>query len=204
MTLKRALDQKDQAIRYRDRIIGLLGVLLALQVYAYTQLPEIWKVYIPPDLSRPNIVSPDEIPPAYVYAFAKLILERLNYCPKDCDSDYPSNLEHLRHYVTPACFEDLRLHHQRHRSLYRHRVRKLLPLGEEVFDTDTVQRLDRSVYAVEVDYAVEEFVAGVNTRASRTRYPMRIVHTPMPVTLNEYQLSFDCYTGTGPQPLEAT
>jgi len=191
-----------QDIRYRNRIIALLGGLLILMGLAYWRLPTLWKVYIPPDLSRPQTVAPGQIPPSYVYAFSKIMMESLNFCPEDCARDYPKNLETLRSYLTPACFEDLAMHHQRNTSLYQHRTRQLLPVGEEIFDPEKVTRLDKDVWEVRVEYLLEEHVVGVETRRRRYYYPLRIVHRRLPVNLNPYQLAFDCYIGQGPRPVE--
>lgn len=194
----------NQGIRYRNRIIGLLLGLLLIHGLAYWRIPDTLMVYVPPDLTRPQTVAVSEIPSSYVYAFAKIVMESLNYCPEDCAEDYGNNLEELRHYLTPSCFQELSMHREGHASLYRHRSRKLLPLGEELFDPAKVTRLDRNAWAVTVEYLLEEHVVGVETRRNRYRYPLRIVHLGLPVHLNAYQLAFDCYTGPGPHPVETS
>ncbi|MCB1810680.1 MAG: DUF2895 family protein [Candidatus Competibacteraceae bacterium] len=194
--------QLEQDIRYRNRIIILLGGLLILLALAYWRLPTLWKVYIPPDLSRPQTVAPGQIPPSYVYAFAKIVMETLNFCPEDCAKDYAANLETLRAYLTPSCFQELAMHRERNVSLYQHRTRKLLPVGEEIFDPQKVTRLDKNVWEVRVEYLLEEHVVGVETRRNRYYYPLRIVHLSLPVELNAYQLAFDCYLGAGPRPVD--
>ncbi len=192
-----------QGQRYRNRIIALLLALLLLHGVAYWRIPTTLHVYVPPDLTRPQTLAVGEIPPSYVYAFAKIILETLNYCPKDCGVDYVNNLDSLRHYLTPSCFQDLSLHRERHHSLYQHRSRRLLPLGDELFNPDRITRLDRNAWTVTVDYLLEEHVVGVETRRNRYRYPLRVVHYNLPVHLNAYQLAFDCYTGAGPHPVDS-
>ncbi len=129
------------------------------------------------------------------------MMEQLNYCPENCAKDYTVNLNNLRNYLTPSCYQDLAMHRKRNASLYQHRTRKLLPLGDEIFDPDKVIRLDKDVWEVRVDYLLEEHVAGVETRRNRYHYPLRIVHLSLPVQLNAYQLAFDCYIGRGPQPV---
>ena len=194
--------QLEQDIRYRNRIIILLGGLLILLALAYWRLPTLWKVYIPPDLSRPQTVAPGQIPPSYVYAFAKIVMETLNFCPEDCAKDYPANLDTLRNYLTPSCFQDLAMHRERNVSLYQHRTRKLLPVGEEIFNPEKVTQLDKDVWDVRVEYLLEEHVVGVETRRNRYYYPLRIVHLSLPVELNAYQLAFDCFIGAGPRPVD--
>ncbi|MCC8999000.1 MAG: TIGR03746 family integrating conjugative element protein, partial [Candidatus Contendobacter sp.] len=58
--------QLQQELRFRNRIIGLLGGLLLLLGVALWRLPTQLSVYVPPDLSRPQLVKPGEIPPSYV------------------------------------------------------------------------------------------------------------------------------------------
>ena len=192
-----------QELRFRNRIIGLLGALLGVFGAAYWRLPTLLSVYVPPDLSRPQTVAPGEIPPSYVYAFGKLILEALNYCPEDCARDYRANIEALRHYLTTPCLHDLHLHREKNASLYEFRTRRLLPVGEEIYAADKVRRLDQKVWEVNLDYLLEEHVKGVETRRNRYYYPLRIVHYRVPIEQNAYQLAFDCYVPPGPRPAEA-
>ena len=189
-----------QELRFRNRIILLLGVLLGVFGAAYWRLPTLLSVYVPPDLSRPQTVAPGEIPASYVYAFSKIVLEALNYCPEDCARDYGANLEALRHYLTPTCLADLQMHRERNGSLYEFRTRRLLPMGEEIYAAGKVRRLDQKVWEVTLEYVLEEHVKGVETRRNPYRYPLRIVHYPVPIEANPYQLAFDCYVPPGPRP----
>ena len=58
--------QNAQELRYRNRIIGMLFVLLALLGMAFWRQPSVLRIYVPPDLSRPQFIDPGEIPPSYV------------------------------------------------------------------------------------------------------------------------------------------
>ncbi len=192
--------QLQQELRFRNRIIGLLGAILLVLALAYWRLPTRLQVYVPPDLSRPQLVAPGDIPASYVYAFGKIVLEALNYCPEDCARDYVRNLNTLRDYLTPNCLQELTMHRDRQGSLYEYRTRKLLPAGDEIFDPRKVNRLDPSVWEVRLDYRLEEFVKGVETRSRRYHYPLRVVRYPVPIERNPYQLAFDCYLPPGPRP----
>ena len=196
--------QLQQELRFRNRIIGLLGGLLLLLGVALWRLPTQLSVYVPPDLSRPQLVKPGEIPPSYVYAFGKIVMEALNYCPADCAQDYGRNLETLRHYLTASCYEDLKMHRERNESLYASRTRKLLPVGEEIFDPRKVTRLDQDVWEMQVDYLLEEHVKGVETRRNRYHYPLRLVRYAVPIDLTPFPLAFDCYLPPGPRPATDT
>ncbi|MBK8168632.1 MAG: DUF2895 family protein [bacterium] len=199
---KTATAAREQDLRFRDRIIALLGVLLALIGLGVWRLPAQLRVYVPPDLTRPQFVKPDEIGPSYIYAFAKLLITRLNYCATDCAEDYLKTVEALRDYLTPSCREDLKMHRERNASLYDNRTRKLLPVGDEIFEPDKVERLDGDVWVVRLQYLLEEHVKGVETRRRRYHYPMRVVRYPIPVQNNAYQLAFDCYAPPGTRPVD--
>ena len=201
-TAKTAQGQMEQELRFRNRIIGLLVFLLALLGVGFLRIPTLLNVYVPPDLTRPQFVQPNEISPSYIYAFGKQIMEALNYCPADCGTDYEKNLLKLRDYLTPRCFEDLALHRQRNASIYEFRTRKLLPTGDELFNPENVTRLDHGVWEVHVEYLLEEHVKGIETRSRRYHYPLYIVRYDIPLTRNMYQLAFDCYAPPGPRPAE--
>jgi integrating conjugative element protein (TIGR03746 family) len=198
---KTAFGQSQQELRFRNRIIGLLFLLLAFLGIGLWRIPTLFNVFVPPDLTRPQFVRPNEIPTSYVYAFAKLLMEALNYCPEDCARDYGRNLAGLRHFLTPSCYQDLAMHRERNGSLYEFRSRKLLPAGDEVFNPEKVTRLDHNVWEVRVEYLLEEHVKGVETRNRRYHYPVRVVRYDVPVERNPYQLAFDCYIPPGPRPV---
>jgi len=198
---KTALGQSQQELRFRNRIIGLLVALLALLGIGFLRIPSLLNVYVPPDLTRPQFVRPNEVSPSYIYAFAKLMMEALNYCPEDCGKDYVKNLTRLHDYLTPSCYQDLAMHRQRNASVYEFRSRKLLPTGDEIFDPLKVTRLDSNVWEVQIEYLLEEHVKGVETRNRRYHYPVRIVRYDVPLEKNAYQLAFDCYIPPGPRPV---
>ena len=201
-TAKTAQGQSEQELRFRNRIIGLLVGLLALLGIGFLRIPWLLNVYVPPDLTRPQFVRPNEVSASYIYAFAKLMMEALNYCPADCGRDYDKNIQKLRDYLTPSCYQNLAMHRERNASVYEFRTRKLLPAGDEIFDPLKVTRLDQGVWEVRVEYLLEEHVKGIETRNRRYHYPVRIVRYDVPLERNAYQLAFDCYIPPGPRPVE--
>lgn len=194
--------QIEQQLRYRNRIIYLLMGLLALFGIGWLRMPTLLSVHVPPDLSRPQIIKPNEIWPANVYAFAENLITQLNYCHEDCAVDYPKNLSAIRDYITERCHADLLLHQQRNESLYSSRTRRLLPGAESLFDPKNVTRLGKDAWEVHMEFVLEEHVKGIETRNRRYHYPIRIVHYATPLERNPYQLAFDCYLPPGPQPVD--
>ena len=196
--------QLHQQLRYRNRLIGLQFVLLGLFAIGWIRMPTLLNVHVPPDLSRPQIIKPNEIGPANVYAFAENLITQLNYCREDCSQDYPGNLQAGRDFITERCYADLQLHQQRNESLYAHRTRRLLPATDTLFDPRHVTRLGQGAWEVHLEFVLEEHVKGIETRHRRYAYPVRIVHYAVPLEKNPYQLAFDCYLPPGPQPVETS
>jgi hypothetical protein len=75
---KTHLSQLEQQLRYRDRIIYLLMILLALFGVGWLRMPTLLNVHVPPDLSRPQLIKPNEIWPANVFAFAENLMTQLH------------------------------------------------------------------------------------------------------------------------------
>jgi integrating conjugative element protein (TIGR03746 family) len=200
---KTHLSRLEQQLRYRDRIIYLLMILLALFGVGWLRMPTLLNVHVPPDLSRPQLIKPNEIWPANVFAFAENLMTQLHYCHTDCAQDYLANLEAERHYITERCMADLRLHKQRNESLYAGRTRRLLPATDGLFDPKNVIRLGKDAWEVHLEFDLEEHVKGIETRNRRYHYPVRIVHYAVPLESNPFQLAFDCYLPPGPQPADA-
>lgn len=197
--LSNKYDELRQEVRFRGRIIFILFALLFFLGYAYLKIPDTLKVYIPPDLARPNVIENGVVYPSYVYAFARLVLEGINYCPKDCGSDYVKNLDQYRELITSSCYEELRLHVDRHPSIYNFRTRKMLPYGSS--EKTNVDEVAKNVWTANVQSYLEEHVAGTMTRFNPYSYPMRIIYSNLPIDKNPYQLLFDCFVGDGPQPI---
>ena len=198
------VSQLQQQLRYRNRIVGLQLALLALFAIGWIRMPTLLNVHVPPDLSRPQIIKPNEIWPANVYAFAEHLITQLNYCREDCAQDYPRNLAEGRDFITERCYADLKLHQQRNQSLYTSRTRRLLPATDTLFDPRQVTRLGQGAWEVHLEFVLEEHVKGIETRHRRYAYPLRIVHYAVPLEKNPYQPAFDCYLPPGPQPVEAS
>lgn len=200
---KTQISQLQQNLRYRDRIIALLGVLLALFGAGYWRMPTLLSVHVPPDLSRPQIIKPDEIAPISIYTFAEDLMIKLNYCREDCGKDYLKNLGDYQDYLTPRCREERKLHRERNASLYDNRAQRLLPTGDGFFDPEKVVRLSRDVWEVHLEFLREDHVRGVEIDSRRYHYPLRIVHYPgVPLEKNPFQMAFDCYLPPGPQPVD--
>lgn len=201
--VKTETSQLQQGLRYRDRIIVLLMALLALLGIGYLRMPTLLRVHVPPDLSRPQIIKPNDIWPINVYAFAEDLMVKLNYCPRDCGADYEKNLADYRDFLTPRCLAELGLHRKNLASTYDNRTRRLLPTGDEIFNPEKVQHIGRDVWEVQLEFMLEEHVVGVEIRNKRYRYPLRIVHAPgVPLSKNPFQLAFDCYLPPGPHAVD--
>ncbi len=185
-----------QELRYRDRIIGMLFILLILGGVFVATMPSRLTVFIPPDTSKSMLVRLNDVPHPSVYTFAHMFLEHLNYCPKDCKTDFLDNLHSMHSLITDQCRATLENHVQRQGDLYMYRSRKLVPIVGEVYRPNKViQRSDRA-WVVNETYELEERIRGTEIRKTRLFYPMRIVRVDMPIDINPYQMQFDCFEGS--------
>ena len=86
--------------------------LLILWHWHYWRLPHLWKVYIPPDLSRPQTVAPGRFPQLCV-CVCQNCDGNAQFLPEDCAKDYAANLETLRLPPHPVVFQELAMHRER-------------------------------------------------------------------------------------------
>ena len=141
MSLKRKDREPDQIIRYQNRIIALLFLVVAGLVAAYWRLPKHLWVYQPPDVSKAFVQKVGDIPPATVYGFSRTLWEALNYCEKNCHEEYPERLARYRSYLSNSCYLELENHYQKNQSLYGYRSRTLLPTENAIFASSRIRQM---------------------------------------------------------------
>ena len=94
------------------------------------------------------------------------------------------------------------MHRQKNASIYEFRSRKLLPAGDDIFDSTQVNRLDHDVWEVRVEYLLEEHVKGGDPKpALPLPAPDRALHSaagPQPLPM-----AFDCCIPPGPRPVDS-
>ena len=190
-----ALEAVKQDVRYRDRIIIGLMVILVLIASALVMIPTQISVYHPPDLSQNGQTTRiGEVPPSTVYAFAATFFERMMYCKDDCGQDYPNALISMKTYLTPECFNQLKDHYEANTGLYKNRTRSINADETDAgFRFEKVKQVDRSTWYVTENYFLQEHVRGTPVRQTLMRYPLRIVKSNASTQLNAFQLQLDCF-----------
>lgn len=197
------LKERNQQIRYRERIILGLVIILVLFAGAYIRFPNTIQVYHTPTLDSSLATNVDYVPASSVYSFAVLMWERLNYCKEDCEQDYAQNLKQTRPFITEKCFVNLADHAKNNIQLLRNRTRQLTLLDTTIFDQDKVKRIDDETWVVTETFGFNEAVNGNNLslRKFNMVYPLRIVRNRASESINPYGFQLDCFDGT-PQRIE--
>jgi len=208
MQPKTLIEHKVQEIRYRDRIIVVLITLLFLMTFAYLRFPSIIDIHRIPDPGRLLSHNAKEVPKTHAHSFARLAIETIMHCGKDCKNDIPNNIDALHSYVTDSCRNQMKVHVEKNPNLFTGRTRQIKYVydktpantqftGDNPLGTSetSVSVIDDGTWHVELKYNLLENVAGYETINRQVIYPIRIIKSTLPKIVNEYQLRFDCFYG---------
>ncbi|EHM53335.1 PFL_4703 family integrating conjugative element protein [Cardiobacterium valvarum] len=201
MSVHKHTQESAQYIRFQNRVIAALFILLLLFAAAYWRFPKQIVTYLPPDVSKGFVQRVGEVPPATVYGFARTVWEELNYCATDCSEDYPKHLDDYAAYLTANCRAELKRHYEGNRGLYGYRSRMLLPTDNARFSEDRVRQTSNDSWQVALEYALLDQVNGREIRNTVMSYPLKVVRSGRPLAVNQLGLEVDCYYGDGPQVL---
>ena len=193
MQPRRKDEQLAQESRFKNRIIWFLLLMVTLSLYKFATYPESIPVYTAPDISRAFLQKSGDVPNETVYGFARTLWESINFCKKDCMTEFPQALEQYRAFLTSACYTDLRTRYERQSNLYEARSRRLLPTENAISDLGKTQRISRDLWHVVLEYQLDDDVGGVTTRNQTMQYPLKIVHNTVPTQYNPWGLAIDCY-----------
>ena len=133
------------------------------------------------------------MPNETVYGFARTLWESINFCKKDCMTEFPQALDQYRAFLTNACYTDLKTRYERQSNLYEARSRRLLPTENAIADLGKTQRISRDLWHVVLEYQLDDDVGGITTRNQTMQYPLKIVHNTVPTQYNPWGLAIDCY-----------
>lgn len=199
MSVQKKSRETEQYIRFQNRVIAGLFLMLVLFAIAYIRLPKQITTYIPPDVSKGFVQKVGEVPPATVYGFSRTLWEELNYCEKDCGDEYPQRLQSYRAYLTDSCFLELDKHFKNNRSLFNYRSRMLLPTDNALYSPDRVTRTSEGTWNVSQEYLLRDLVNAQSIRNLVMEYPLKVIRSTRPLGVNQLGLEVDCYYGAGPQ-----
>lgn len=197
----------------RFHIQSLRWIILALvlfsgyQTYVVQNLPRQLIVHNPPDLRTGSVRKWWEIPPSTVYAFSLYIFQQLNRWPTDGEVDYLQNIETLRHYMTPGCYNYLKNDYGQ-RSLLgelRGRERSVYEMPGRGFSDNRVQLNGQDDWYVTLDLYTDEYFGtkNINEKVKRVlvRYPLHVVRMDVNPEVNPWGLGLNCYRSQ-PQRIE--
>lgn len=203
MSSPKNLQQKQaQELRYHRRSNAIFFALLLFLSLAVWQIPKTLTVHTAPDVTKAFVQKNDEIPAHAVYGFARVLWESLNYCEEDCGQEFLPTLEKYKSYLTKSCQHDLRSHFERTDNLYRFRSRLLLPTEDSLYSQDKIQQISSNTWYVKLKYNLKDDVNTVATRDNIMLYPIKVVRSDKPLSINPLGMEIDCYFGNGPVVVE--
>lgn len=189
----------ERELRYTRRtVFGLIG-LCVLLILGWMWASREITVYTPPDISKAYLQKADDIPAATIYGFARTLWETLNYCEKDCGEEYPQQLAKHRVFITDACMAELDGHYKSNRIFYSHRSRVMLPTDNAMFSDDKVEKHSSDIWIAYLEYTLKEVVSGRDIRSSTYVYPIYVIRSTRPRSVNPLGLEINCFHGAGPQ-----
>ncbi len=191
-----------QENRYLKRVIVLFFIVIIFLGFAIWRLPNQFVVYTAPDVTKGFVQKTGTVPPSTVYGFARMLWETLNYCEDDCAREYPQKIDDYKNYLTRSCRHDLLSHFESNKQLYNYRSRMLLPSDNSLFSNDKIKQVSNGVWFVKLEYTLRDDVRNIETRNNLMYYPIKVVRSNKPLTLNPVNLEIDCYFGDGPAILK--
>ena len=185
-------------------VIGIEALTIFILGFNLVKAQDDVVVHLPPDLRSGATLTPDQIHPANIYAFAFYIFQQLNRWPDDGAEDFGNAIFSLSAYLTPkyrtALQKELELKGRRGELI--HRVRGMQERPGHTFDELRVQVLTADTWVVWLDLELQESVKGMSIKRTFIRYPLRVVRYAVDPEKNPWQLALDGFTDEGPRRLE--
>lgn len=187
----------------RWALAGMAAVAAALW-YGWATVPRDLRVHLPPDLRSGAVVKPDDPRPEHVYAFARTILQSLNYWPNDGQKDYGKAIFAASYYLTPRFRDELNgdLDLRAKGGQLEDRARSVQEIPGHGFEEGRVRVLGNGAWVVTLDFRVHEYVRGTAVKTVAVSYPVRVVRLDTDPARNPWGLALDGYDGDGPRRIE--
>ncbi|OOS00876.1 integrating conjugative element protein [Haemophilus paracuniculus] len=183
-------------------IFILLFVVSALGFALYS-VPKNLTIHNPPDLRSGSTRAWWEIPTPNVYGFAFYIFQQLNRWPTDGEVDYQKNIEALRPYLTPSCYQFLLKDYDNRNLLgeLRERVRGVYEMPGREFSESRVKINSQDNWDVTLDLYTDEYYKDEPVKRVLVRYPLNVVRFDVNPEQNPWGMALNCYRST-PQRIE--
>ncbi|MEO0436604.1 MAG: TIGR03746 family integrating conjugative element protein [Pseudomonadota bacterium] len=191
------VDSKNYTIRIQQIGLVLLSVLLVLALFGWSQSPKKITLHYPPDLTGGVVQTLGTVPKANVYSFTFYVFQQLNRWPDNGTDDYYERIHALKHYTTPACFEERLADfeaRERNNELTG-RSRAVWEIPGRGFSLDRVKTTSNSSWMVGLDLHVQETFRGERIKDRLIHFPISVVRYDVDPELNPWGLALDCYAG---------
>lgn len=202
MAAKNSQKENYRELRFLRRVLVLLLLMNGFLGFAIYRMPNQLVVYTAPDVTKSFVQRVNDVPSSAIYGFVRTLWESINYCANDCGDDYPNQLINYLPYLTDGCYLELKDHYDRNSQLFNFRKRMLLPTENSMFSDDKVRKISSDTWYVKTEYIVRDDVNNVEIRNNLTFYPIKVVRSLKPLSVNPIGLEVDCYFGDGPVVLE--
>ncbi len=191
-----------QENRYLKRVNAVFFILLLFLAIGVWRIPTMLTIYTAPDISKSFVQKNGDIPLHSVYGFARVFWESLNYCEEDCGKEFLPTLKKYKAYITQTCQHDLEKHFKESGNLYNFRSRLLLPTDDVLFDPANIKQVSSNMWYVKLKYNLKDYVGSVLTRDNIMLYPIKVIRSNKPKSINPLGMEINCYFGKGPVVLE--
>lgn len=192
MSYTSELENVKQSNRLLTRILIGMFVLLVLVIIGWTTVQNEMTVHIPPDLRTGAVLDKDEIHTSGVYLFAFYILQQINSWDNNGLTDYPENINRLRHYLTPRFKQQLLADVEKRNNdgELRNRIRSFRQMPGNAFSEKDIE-IQGNAWIVWLNIKIKESVLGHNVKAITMRYPIKVVRYDVNRELNPWGLALD-------------
>lgn len=187
------LKEAQRQVNKREFLILGLLVLLFISIAGTLYAMKTIKVQVDPGLSSTKKYQRGETDEAYVYAFTNGLIQSLFTWKDDGQTDYEQNIENLKNFMTPGCYESVQddLKFRSTHGELRKRVRLMVPI-QFASGHEQVKHDPPSKWMVRVQYDMEESVRGVTIKKGRYYWDVPVIRDSSKKHLNRFELSIDC------------
>ncbi|WP_020406863.1 PFL_4703 family integrating conjugative element protein [Hahella ganghwensis] len=190
---KSKTDNLARDIRYRDRIIVGLFILLTICLWGWKDAPKDIDLHYPPDLRSGAISKIGEIPPENIYSFSHYIFQHLQNWETNGAQDYMDNRKKFRAFLTPQYQQFITDDAESRKADLLYRRRELHPIPGSSFESKSVKVLGPNSWVVFLDFQVKEYIKGSPVKDVYIRYPMKVVRYEVAREANPWQLALAGY-----------
>lgn len=193
-----ALSSERSHIQTLRMIIIALILFCTYLGYVVQSLPRTLVVHNPPELRTGSTRKWWEVPESSVYAFSLYIFQQLNRWHTNGEEDYKGNIDKLRAYLTPQCYQFLQDDYTKRlkeHELYK-RVRSVQEMPGRGFNKKKVQIISENDWYVTLDLNTDEYYVDEPVKTVYVRYPLHVVRMDIDPELNPWGLGLNCYYQT--------